>query len=269
MNPPRWLAPLVASGVLVGWLEVTADALHRSSWEGVPRATHVVAAVVLLTAIGVLTAVASALVVAGYQALELRLTRRFGAARWLAPLFGAVLAVASTASTAFWTFSGERIRGTSIGTWGPWALIVLAAGAGAAGALALKALGRILGNGKPRLSFGLAGGWLLVAACVLSRLDLTFYVSLYARLHTLLEFAAGVCAATALLLGLSVGVAKSPRLAKATRFFAAGAGVVALGFVLVEPLRRWVEDSLRHAWREPVYVGRMLSPDADHRRIHP
>jgi hypothetical protein len=250
--------PLVTSAVLVGWLEVTADALHRTSWEGVPRATHVVAAVVLLTAIGVLTAVVSALLVAGYQALEVRLTRRFGAARWLAPLVGAVLAVASTASTAFWTFSGERIRGTTIGTWGPWALMVLAAGAGAVGAVALKALGRILGDGKPRLSFGLAGA-LLIAAVVLSRLDLTFYVSLYARLHTLLELSAGVFAVTALLLGLSVGVARRPRLARATAVFAAGAGVVALCFVVFDPLRRWVEDSLRHAWREPVYVGRMLS----------
>src|SRR5205814_1254407 len=30
-------------------------------------------------------------------------------------------------------------------------------------------------------------------------------------------------------------------------------------FVVIEPVRRWVEDALRHAWREPVYIGRMLS----------
>jgi hypothetical protein len=258
VNPPRWLAPLVAAAVLVGWLEVTADGLHRSSWEGVPRLTHVVAAVILLTSIATLSAVLSALVLAGYQGLERRLRRRFGTARWLAPLSGGVLAVACTASTAFWTFSGERIRGTTVGTWGPWALIVLAAGAGAGASLALKALARILGDAKPRLSLGL-GAALLVAACILSRLDLTFYVSLYARLHTLLELSACVFAAIAFLLALSVGGAKSPRLARSTALFAAGAGVLAFGFVLVEPLRRWVEDSLRHAWREPVYVGRMLS----------
>ena len=54
------------------------------------------------------------------------------------------------------------------------------------------------GDGKPKLAFGLAAA-LLVGACVLSRLDLTFYVSLYARLHTLLELAACVLAAVAFL----------------------------------------------------------------------
>src|SRR5204863_9237270 len=41
--------------------------------------------------------------------------------------------------------------------------------------------------------------------------------------------------------------------------FAMGSGLLALTFVTLEPLRSWVDESLRHAWREPVYVGRMLS----------
>ena len=49
------------------------------------------------------------------------------------------------------------------------------------------------------------------------------------------------------------------RFARATVVFASASGLVTTAFVLVEPLRHWVEDSLRHAWREPVYVGRMLS----------
>ena len=258
VNPPRWLAPLVAAAVLVGWLEVTADALHRSSWEGIPRAAHVVAALVLLTAIATLSAVFAALLVAGYRALERRLSRRFGSSRWLAPAAGAALAIAATANTAFWTFSGERVRGTTVATWGPWALIVLAGGAGALGAVALKALAGVLGAARPRLAFALTAV-LFALAVVLSRLDLTFYVSLYARLHTLLELTAGLFSTVALLLALSFGVAKSRRIERATTVFATATGAVALCFVLVEPLRRWVEDSLRHAWREPVYVGRMLS----------
>ncbi|HVW29509.1 MAG TPA: sulfatase [Polyangiaceae bacterium] len=248
----------MTAAVLVGWLEVIADALHRSIWEGVPRATHVVAAVILLTAITTLLAGLSALFVAGYQAVERRLTRRFGSARWLAPVAGGVIAVASTASTAFWTFSGERVRGTPIATWGPWALIGILAFAGAGFAIALKALGRLLQGSRRRLSLALAAA-LLATACVLSHLDLTFYVSLYARLHTSLELSACVFATIAFLLSLSVAATKSPRAARATAWFATGAGAVALVFVFVEPLRRWVEDSLRHAWREPVYIGRMLS----------
>ncbi len=258
VNPPRWLAPLVAGAVLVGWLEVAADAVHRSGWEGVPRGAHAVAAMVLLTSVGVLSAFVSALLVAAYQGLDRRLSRRFGTARWLAPVGGATLAVACTASTAFWTFSGERIRGTGVAAWGPWALIALAAGAGALAALALKALGRLVGEGSPRVSLAL-GGALLIVAVVLCRLDLTFYVSLYARLHTLLEAVACFLSAVAFLLALSVGTRRSERLARLTKNFAAITGVVAVSFVFVEPLRRWVEDSLRHAWREPVYVGRMLS----------
>jgi len=42
-------------------------------------------------------------------------------------------------------------------------------------------------------------------------------------------------------------------------WFAASAGLAVAVFVLVEPSREWVDEALRHAWREPVYVGRMLS----------
>jgi hypothetical protein len=249
---------LVAGAVLVGWLEAVADALHRSEWAGVAVGTHAFAAFLLFTSIAVLSAGGAALVVVAYQALDRRLSRRFGSARWLAPLGGALLAVAVTASTAFWTFSGERVRGTAIARWGPWALIILAAGAGALASLALKAAGRLVSTRRPRLSFALAGG-LFAVAVVLCRLDLTFYVSLYARLHTLIEVTASVISTVAMLLVLSVGAKRSARLARVTMRFAAITLVLALGFVVVEPLRRWVEDSLRHAWREPVYVGRMLS----------
>jgi hypothetical protein len=216
------------------------------------------AALVLLTAVGALLAVVSTLLLIGYQSLERRLERRLGSVRWLAPAGGAVLAVAATASTAFWTFSGERIRGTAFALWGPWALILLAAVAGASFALALKALGRLVGGVRPRFSIGLALALLFLSA-LLCRLDLTFYVSLYARLHTLLETTACVSSAVAFLLLLSLAATRNARLERWTAIFAAASGVVTLGFMVVEPLRRWVEDSLRHAWREPVYVGRMLS----------
>ena len=258
LNPPRWLAPLVSATVLVGWLEVATDALHRTGWEGVSRVEHGVASVLLLTAIGAIVAALTALSLAGYLAVERRLLLRYGSARWLAPTTGAVLGVAATASTAFWTFTGDRVRGSSLAVWGPWAVMLLAGVAGAGAALSLKALARVLREGTSRVSFGLAAA-LLGAAVLLSRLDLTFYVSLYARLHTLLEVTAGAFASVALLLVATLASAKSRRFSRMIAWFATVMGTVAASFVLVEPLRRWVEDSLRHAWREPVYVGRMLS----------
>lgn len=258
VNPPRWLPQVVASAVVVSWLEVAADAVRRSGWEGVPRGAHVVAALVLLTTVGTVSAVAAALVFWGYGSLERRIVQRFGSARWLAPVGGAVGAVAATASTAFWTFSGERIRGTSVATWGPWALILLAATTGAVSGLAVQALRRLIAASRPRLSLGLAL-ILLSASGVLCALDLTLYVSLYARLHALLEATACFFSAIAFLLVIVVAAEQRPRVTRAIAVFASASGMVAAGFVLVEPLRHWVEDALRHAWREPVYVGRMLS----------
>jgi hypothetical protein len=258
LKAPWWLSLVVVAAVLVGWLEVLADALHRTGWEGVPRAAHGVAAVVLLTAIGTLAAGLAALLASAYRAVESRVLRRFGSAGWVAPVCGALFGVAVTAGTAFWTFSGERVRGTALARWGPWALILVAAALGAASGVAVRALARLLGAPRPRLSLGLAAT-LFVVATLLFRLDLTFYVSLYARLHTLLEATACLLTGAAILLALSVGIGKSARVTRMAAYFAIASAVVTGAFVVVEPLRRWTEDALRHAWREPVYVGRMLS----------
>jgi hypothetical protein len=145
-----------------------------------------------------------------------------------------------------------------VATWGPWALILLAATTGALSGLAVQALRRLIATSRPRLSLGLAL-ILLSASGVLCALDLTLYVSLYARLHALLEATACLLAAIAFLLVIVVAAEQRPRVTRAIGVFASASGVVAAGFVLVEPLRHWVEDALRHAWREPVYVGRMLS----------
>ena len=104
-----------------------------------------------------------------------------------------------------------------------------------------------------------AAAVLFGVAAALVRVDLHFYVSLYARLHTLLEATAGLSACIALVLVITALARRSERVVRATNWFAAMAGGIAALFVVVEPLRSWVDESLKHAWREPVYVGRMLS----------
>lgn len=255
----RWLPALVAGAVLVAWLEVAADAVHRTGWSGVSRPAHFAAALLLFTSMAVLVSLAVGLSLHGYEVLERRLSRRWPAVtRWLAPAFGAALTMAATAGTAFWTFSGERIRGTPTAQWGPWALIAALGVLGGGGAVALRALRRLAEAGTGHSIFALAvvlGG----VSAVLSRVDLNFYVSLYARLHTLLEVGAVGASALGLVLLLIALSSRHSSVERTTRRFSVVTGVLALAFVLVEPLRGWVDEALRHAWREPVYVGRMLS----------
>jgi hypothetical protein len=91
-------------------------------------------------------------------------------------------------------------------------------------------------------------------------LDLTVYVSLYSSLHTVVEVVAGLC----LLCAVMPGIAWLGKRAPVLRFGVAAASaavglLVSVLYVSSNSVRTWAEDGLRHVWREPVYVGRMLS----------
>jgi hypothetical protein len=82
---------------------------------------------------------------------------------------------------------------------------------------------------------------------------------LYSRLHSFLEALAALSAGTATTLLATMLRRNRPQVARAMTAFAGLMCASSAVFVAVPPLRGWVDSSLRHAWREPVYLGRMLS----------
>ncbi len=259
MTTPRWLSILIAAWVLVAWLAVVVDGAYRSGWDGVSRPSHYAAALFLYTAAGAFVGVLGGALFWGYRAIGRRVSaRKPSLSRWLAPLSGALIGAVPASTTAFWLFSGQRVRGTALATWGPWVLMLVAAGAAAAGAEVIARVARRAESGRSRAALTLAVVLFLVAA-VLARIDLTFYVSLYSRLHTFLEVTAGSAAAFGFVLVMLVVAARSSRGFRVVEWVAYAGAATLVTFVLVEPSRAWASDALRHAWREPVYVGRMLS----------
>jgi hypothetical protein len=255
----RRLSPLIVGAVSAGFLQVLADALHRSGWEGVSRPRHIAAALLMNGAVATLVAVSIASGIAIYRRVEERVARRLRRPpRFLLPLVSAALAVLGTASTAFWTFSGERVRGTSVATWGPWLAIGVAAASAATFAVVLRNV--VSSFARPRAGTVVSVALLLLGAAVgLVKMDLNLYVSLYSRLHTFLEGLAALATGTATTLLAILARRGRPRIERAMTAFAGLAAFCSATFVVMEPLRAWVDDALRHAWREPVYVGRMLS----------
>jgi hypothetical protein len=255
----RWLSPLVAGAVIVAWLEVAADAAHRRGWQNVSPGAHFAAAAVLFAVAGVVLSLGIAAAVGVYHAIDHRIARRWGRApAWFGPACGAAAGAAAIAGTAFAAFSGERIRATSAAHVGPWVIMGLCGAAAAGGVMALRVLGRVLDAGSALVALGVALALLCVAA-VVSRVDLGFYVSLYPRIHTAAETTAALLAWIAVVVLLRLGAGRSAGFARATEKFAAASGVVTLLFVAIEPVQSRIDEALRHAWREPVYVGRMLS----------
>jgi hypothetical protein len=249
----------IAGSILVAWLGVVLDALTRRGWEGVSRFGHFTAAFSLYTAAGTLFGSGAVLLFAGYVALKRKLGVRYPyLARWLGPCLGAAVGVVAMSGTAFWTFSGEGIRATTLGKVGPWLVLVVAALGGALSAGVGPTLERLLVSARPSRAFALAAV-ALALALLLARIDLTVYVSLYSRLHTFLELTAGLLATGAFVVLLFLVRRERPRAEQYFNVLAGFGVVVTLFLASVEPARGWVTDALSHAWREPVYVGRMLS----------
>lgn len=255
----RWLSTPIAATVIVAWLGVLADGAYRGGWDGVSKGSHYAAALVLYTASGTLLGLFAGLSVLGYRAIARRAAARsLSLARWTLPVAGAIAGVVVMSGLAFWLFSGERVRATKLAAWGPWALLALSAAIGAGGARTAVRLWMRVSRASAAVN-ALAAATLFAIACGLVRIDLTYYVALYLRLHTLLEATAGVLGAIAFSLLIRAFRRRAAGVESLARAIAAASSAVTALFVLVEPVRTWVGESLRHAWREPVYAGRMLS----------
>jgi hypothetical protein len=237
--------------VLAGLTLVWVDAQVREGWPFIPTGQHWRWSLLLYAAAGAVFGVL------GHAVLWLE--RRWSSGRPLAMRAGffAVLAGALLVSVAVWAFSGEGVSGTRLGHLGPALLVLLAAAAAwlAAGATLFVA---------ERISRGdVAAGVLAALGAValglqIARIDLTQYVALYSRLHTVLEAAAWIALAVGYGLLLAVFERRLAWLWKVTAALAALSLVCSLLLLLSASLRRHLAGALRHTFLEEVYVGRML-----------
>jgi hypothetical protein len=160
-------------------------------------------------------------------------------------------------STAFYTFSGEHVARTLLRSVGPLVFMLGAGATTAVGAGALLATRRLL-EGQRWLSFWLVVALFAASGSLVVWIDLTKYVSLYARIHTILE----LCAA--LTLGATFALALHAMSLRFARGEAIVRGLGALGllwlvaFVVLSRIRVRIDDWLRHVWLEEAYIGRVL-----------
>jgi len=244
----------VVAGVLSAWSLVAADALVRS---GIPPSAlfgHYFGSLGLYAAVGA----AFGALLFGLVRLELSLGRfRFWASRraWLAPCFYGAAAALGSVSTAIWLFSTDKLENSPLRILGP---IVFSGGCGVMALVGswvvLRGFASVAARSIAYLAIAAA---LFVAGAVTAYLDLTQYVALYPRLHTLMEFVAALLFGNAYALWLQ-RLAFSNLLARCVRGLAMAAGAwCSLTIVWSEP-RTWFDDSLKHVWLEEAYVGRML-----------
>jgi hypothetical protein len=250
-----WPATLVVASVLAAWSFAAADAIRRSGWELLPVARHVTGVVALYALVGTVIGLGTWLVIGLERRLTLRVPeRRRNLAR--AGVY-ALLAGAASASTAFWTFSGQRIQKSALATVLPWVFIACIALGAAVLALAVLRSRAALDRGRrilpaagAVLALGVAAGLMFV--------DLTVFVALYSRLHALLEVSAFVLLACVFAIALDRVVRRRGAWAQAIRLVAALGVVWASASALVPPLRAWRDRALRHVWIDPAYAGRAL-----------
>ena len=241
-------ARILVAAVLSALVLAVVDTFKRTSWNGVPLGTHLIASVSIFTVVGALGGLLAAAIAACGRVLPSPRWRAVGAA---------ALAAASLHGTAVWLFTGRFARTTSLVKFGPYLLTGLAAvGVGAIALFALRAV-RDARDGRSKRPTVTAMAGFALAACLIAA-DLTLFVSLYGRLHTLLELTAAIASTVAITLLLTATTRTRPRLARVVRGAAAVAVVWAVAFAAVPRLRFVHENALRHAWREPVYAGRTL-----------
>jgi arylsulfatase A-like enzyme len=237
---------------------VGADACIRQGWPYFSALRHTEASLALYAAVGALLGIlASGLVWLEWTCIGRRIA---GRSRWAAlarPAFYGIVGGAASINTALFTFNGEHVAQTRLKTIGPLVFIACAGLAAAAGsALILRALGllerrRDVGFWSIVLLFALAGAGIVWV-------DLTQYVSLYARIHTIIELTAALVIGATFALQLHALTRRFAAAERVTRGLAAAFGVW-LGLVVFVPaIRIWIDGSLRHVWLEEVYVGRVL-----------
>ncbi len=237
---------------------VAADACVRSGWAYFSVPHHVFGALGLYAMVGALLGLLTTCLVW----LEWRVIGRrvaFGTARaeWpRAAFYGAIAAFASM-NTAFYTFSGEHVARTFLRSLGPLVFMLGAGAATAIGAGALLAARRLL-EGQRWLSFWLVVALFAAAGSLVVWIDLTKYVSLYARIHTILELCAALTLGATFALGLHAVSLRFARGEAIVRGLGALGLLWLVAFIAFSRIRVRIDDWLRHVWLEEAYVGRVL-----------
>ena len=237
---------------------VAADACVRSGWAYFSVSRHVGGALGLYAMVGALLGLLSTcLVWTEWRLIGRRLTDSGPRALLIrAAFYGAVGALASM-GTAFYTFSGEHVARTLLRSVGPLLFMLGAGSATAMGVLALLFALRLLA-GKRWLLFGLIVALFAASGALVVWIDLTKYVSLYSRIHTILELAAALTLGAAFALGLHALTLRRARGEAIVQSMAALGLLWLVAFIALSRIRLRIDDWLRHVWLEEAYVGRVL-----------
>ena len=237
---------------------VAADGCVRSGWAYFSVTHHVLGALGLYAMVGALLgSLATCLVWLEWHLLGRRLVANARRARRLrAAAFGVVGALASM-STAIYTFSGEHVARTLLGRVGPIAFMLVAGSITALGTAALLVALRLLAA-KRWLSFWLVVALFAASGALVVWLDLTQYVALYSRIHTILELAAALLLGAAFALGLHALTVRTARGEAIVRGLGALGLLWLFAFIVLTRIRVRIDDWLRHVWLEEAYVGRVL-----------
>ncbi|MEZ4233668.1 MAG: sulfatase-like hydrolase/transferase [Polyangiaceae bacterium] len=244
----------MAASALAGLCFVLADVWARHDWQQVNLGWHLGASTALYVAWGVGAGVGLLLVelVSAQVARLLRKSRAGNAlrlARWLPVLL--LIGLAGWGAHSLITplvSHGKAARLASFAWPVGFAL-------GASVVLARWLILRVARSESPRTPLVFAAALFSIAVLAMA-LDLTVLISLYASLHALFE-------ATALLSLIGSAWCLLTALERDARRVARALDVIA-GLAVVSLLafpfwRARLFDELRPAWREPVYVGRLMA----------
>jgi len=252
------LARLVSAGVLSTWCMVAADACVRSGWAYFSGTRHVAASLGLYAMVGALLGVlASGLVWFEWRVLARRLRGSERRVLLLRSAFYGVVGALASMSTAIYTFSGEHVARTLLRTIGPVAFMFGAGSATAVGAAALLVALRLLSGKRWLLFWGVVALFASSGALVVW-IDLTQYVSLYSRIHTILELSAALLLGAAAALSLHASTLRSGGGEAVVRGLGALGVLWLAAFVTLPAIRVRIDAWLRHVWLEEAYVGRVL-----------
>ncbi|MBX3128583.1 MAG: sulfatase-like hydrolase/transferase [Polyangiaceae bacterium] len=246
-------ALIVTASVATGLGFLVADVVRRATGRRPPMWRHLSAALGMYAATAALVALAVVLVTWALEVALRRVERR--SPKWallLAAGSSAALAAHLALPTARFTFSGAQAE--RFAEHGPTLMVaVIACGALVTHLLFVWSWRRIeRGAIKVAVAVGLLG---LVLGAGLAYVDLTVYVALYGRLHTLLEVSVAVVwTSSATLLLHAFGRERGRWL----RGIAAVAVAWSAAYLTLPSAHGAVDKALRHVWLEPAYVGRVL-----------
>jgi uncharacterized protein len=255
---PRVSTLCLCCSVLASFVLVVADTTVREGFRYVSAWDHLVGSLALYTIAGTLLG----LLVAVLAALEWWIVgrwveRRPGAWQLLRPAFYGLVGGAAAIDTARWTFSGEKVQDTALADYGPPAFCV------AIGLATFVALWLFLRAARGALS-GRHWRWLPLLPVLLGAgalgmwIDLTQYVMLYQRVHTIVELSSTLCFAAAFALLLLAGVRRERRVTPLLHALAIVPVLWTSATGISSEVRLWMDEKLRHVWLEEAYVGRML-----------